>query len=294
MGTIIIAFALGTSCNWTPRVETVLHQSPEGTVSFRTISDPAFQADHPVDLSPALIEKVLRGISVQKEPRLLQRLLSGRRDPIPVFSPKQVAFLAPLIADALSKATPEEEIFFDLDGREEHGAHIEGTVLVRQPAIILRWKIPLSSGKPSHITKNTVPSTTLATTIQFSPREALMESTRLPAPDFLSESEYQTLVINYKALDRSRADEQPRSADHERIAPTLHGQAQNEPLGSSSTESFKKPSRIKKPPSFEQQETDRTNRQDVTVEKLRAEIEALKRALAEQRAVLEQLTGSEP
>lgn len=291
---MIIALALATSCNWAPRVETIIHQSHEGTVAFRTISDPTFQADHPINLSPNLIQTMLRGVAAQDEPRLFQRLLTGKPEPAPLFSPKQIAFLAPLIADALSKATPEEEVFFHLNGLGDDGSYIEGAVLVHRPAIILRLKMPLALAKPSHLSESPTPLTMHTSTVHFSPQEALMDSARLHATEYLSEFGYQTLIINYETLDRSQLDDKAVSPDHQRLPPAVFRRTRKESKSPSSIETHGNRPGTREPFSLDRRSRERPNQQDPTVEKLKAEIEALKRALAEQQAVLEQLKGSEP
>lgn len=70
---------------------------------------------HPVSLRPEQIAAVLAGVRIE-EPVALVRGDILQRDPVPpihpAFSDKDIAFLAPLLAMAFSKATPEEVVTF--------------------------------------------------------------------------------------------------------------------------------------------------------------------------------------
>lgn len=70
---------------------------------------------HPVSLKPEQIAAVLAGVRIE-EPITLVRGDILQRDPVPpihpAFSEKDIAFLAPLLAMTLSKATSEEVVTF--------------------------------------------------------------------------------------------------------------------------------------------------------------------------------------
>jgi hypothetical protein len=70
---------------------------------------------HPVSLKPEQIAAVLAGMRIE-EPIALVRGDILQRDPVPpihpAFTEKNIAFLAPLLAMALSKAMPEEVVTF--------------------------------------------------------------------------------------------------------------------------------------------------------------------------------------
>jgi len=84
---------------------------PRGTVSLQTMSDQSIQATHPITLEPTLLAKLLRGIEIQdQEQRFFQKHLAGRSPSLPVFSDDQIRFLAPLLAEGLRTATPDQRI----------------------------------------------------------------------------------------------------------------------------------------------------------------------------------------
>ena len=70
---------------------------------------------HPISLTPQQVAAVLGGVIVH-EPNAFVRGDIFQRDPVPrvhpAFSDKDIAFFAPLLALALSKATPEEVVTF--------------------------------------------------------------------------------------------------------------------------------------------------------------------------------------
>ncbi|MDE3243816.1 MAG: hypothetical protein KGO52_13965 [Nitrospirota bacterium] len=78
------------------------------------LPDQSFKATHPASLQPAIINRVLRGLQVQEQPRLLQALLAGTPQTVPAFSGDEADFLAPLITSALSKATPQQQVVFQV------------------------------------------------------------------------------------------------------------------------------------------------------------------------------------
>jgi hypothetical protein len=101
---------VGTACSTTAPGDKVLFEDPRGTVSLQTMSDRSIQATHPINLEPALLAKILRGIEIQDQEHGIQKFLAGRSSPIPVFSDDQIRFLAPLLAEGLRTAAPDQSI----------------------------------------------------------------------------------------------------------------------------------------------------------------------------------------
>jgi hypothetical protein len=106
--------ALG-GCTSGPDITLVNYETPLAYVRLemdRTVVEGPGHT-HPADISPELMSSVLRGIIVQ-EPLtrfpLYDDLSVPRRHR--AFSDEEIAFWAPLLALALSKATPEEVVTF--------------------------------------------------------------------------------------------------------------------------------------------------------------------------------------
>ena len=96
-----------TACGTTGKI---LLDDPRGTVSLQTMSDQSIQATHPINLEPTILAKILRGIEIQEQEHGLQKYLSGPSSSVPVFSDDQIRFLAPLLAEGLRTATPDQRI----------------------------------------------------------------------------------------------------------------------------------------------------------------------------------------
>ncbi|MEO6308706.1 MAG: hypothetical protein ABIP43_12570 [Nitrospiraceae bacterium] len=98
------------ACGTTAQTGTILFDDPRGTVSLQTISDQSIQATHPITLEPALLAQILSGIEVQDRERGIQKLFAGSSSPVPFFTDDQIRFLAPLLAEGLRRAAPNQRI----------------------------------------------------------------------------------------------------------------------------------------------------------------------------------------
>jgi hypothetical protein len=74
------------------------------------MSDPSIQATHPITLEPTLLARVLRGIEIQEQGHGLQKYLAGPASSVPAFSDDQIRFLAPLLAEGLRTAAPDQQV----------------------------------------------------------------------------------------------------------------------------------------------------------------------------------------
>jgi len=166
-------------CSWTPQVETVLFDGPQGFVSLRTLPEGMLRASHPIDIPEAVLARTLRGISTKKKFRLLQNLLTGGSQEKQTFSMNQVKILAPQLAGALSKATPEELVYFRSPTTSTGDSpFIEGTLLVHGSSLLFSWsdqhtktqELP-KQGRPP-ILSAADPADLQSSTVLFTPKEA--------------------------------------------------------------------------------------------------------------------------
>jgi hypothetical protein len=105
----------------------VLIDDPRGTVSLETIPDQSIQATHPINIEPALLAQVLRGIEIQDQgDHMLQRVLTGPSYSVPVFSDEHIRFLAPLLAEGLRTASPDQQIDYRVETTYE-GSGLESS-----------------------------------------------------------------------------------------------------------------------------------------------------------------------
>ena len=103
----------GTACSTTAQTGTILFEDAGGSVSLQTISNPLVQASHPIRLEPALLAQLLTGLKVHDEgigPHRLATGFAGQPSTHPLFSEDQIQFLAPLFAEGLRTATPNQSI----------------------------------------------------------------------------------------------------------------------------------------------------------------------------------------
>jgi hypothetical protein len=101
-----------TACSTTAQNTKIIFEDQRGTVSLQTIPDQSMQATHPISLEPALITQILKGIEVQYQEHGLQKLIAGQGTPVPAFSDDQIQFLAPLLAEALRTAAPDQQVAY--------------------------------------------------------------------------------------------------------------------------------------------------------------------------------------
>jgi hypothetical protein len=100
---------VGAACGTTGKI---ILDDPRGTVSLQTMSDQSIQASHPINLDLTLLAKILRGIEIQDQAHGIQKYLAGPSSSVPVFSDDQIRFLAPLLAEGLRTAAPDQCIAY--------------------------------------------------------------------------------------------------------------------------------------------------------------------------------------
>ncbi len=98
---------VGAACGPTGKI---ILDDPRGTVSLQTITDRSIQATHPINLEPVLLAKILRGLEIQDQEHGIQKYLAGPSPSVPVFSDDQIRFLAPLLAEGLRTAAPDQSV----------------------------------------------------------------------------------------------------------------------------------------------------------------------------------------
>ena len=112
---LVLLCLIGTACSTTDPNAKIIFEDPRGAVSLQAMPDQSVQATHPITLDPLLIAQVLKGIEVQDQERGLQKILRGMSAPTPVFSDDQIQFLAPLLAEGLRTATPDQRIGYRVE-----------------------------------------------------------------------------------------------------------------------------------------------------------------------------------
>ena len=105
----------GAACTTTAPTGKIFFEDPRGTVSLQTMSDRSIRATHPINLEPALLAQLLTGLKIHDERLGPRRTVAGfawQLFPTPVFTEDQIKFLAPLLAEGLRMAAPDEYIAY--------------------------------------------------------------------------------------------------------------------------------------------------------------------------------------
>ncbi len=88
-------------------------------VSLKEFPDASAQASHPMAVEPSVLASVLAGLRVQEHQTMIESALSGEARSVPVFTPSEIDLLAPLLADALNRATAVEQVRFGLEASDD-------------------------------------------------------------------------------------------------------------------------------------------------------------------------------
>jgi hypothetical protein len=216
---------LGTACSTVAPTGKILFEDPRGSVSLQTISDRSIQANHPITLEPALLTQLLTGIQLHDEGlgehhvKGLQTLLEGKAAlTYPAFSEDQIQFLAPLIAEALRKATPNESVEFRVVTTTEGSNRFQsatketttGSLYVygRQLYVILSqynynpMLTNMSMNEASHRSQDPLDYSGLKyRSLQFTPKAALRIDS--PDPPTMDKPTDRFLAVDYQLLQQA-------------------------------------------------------------------------------------------
>ena len=78
------------------------------------LSDKRAQATHPIKLDTVVLRRILEGVRVKGHASAVQMLMASEADVTPAFTDDDVAFLTPLITQALLTATPQQHVRFSV------------------------------------------------------------------------------------------------------------------------------------------------------------------------------------
>jgi hypothetical protein len=108
--------------------ETKVHKTAKGSVYLKEVADWSFEASHPAVIDHMTMLKVVKGVVTDSAS---QMPASGSK-PMRVFSDEDAAFLAPLLAQSLSQAKPDQIVGFKVSSSAGSGAEpTAGTLYIR-------------------------------------------------------------------------------------------------------------------------------------------------------------------
>ena len=120
-----------TACSTTAPTGKILFEDARGTVSLQTISDPLIQANHPINLEPALLAQLLTGLEIHEKGvgphRRVVTGFAGQPSTYPLFSEDQIQFLAPLLAEGLRTATANQSVEYRVVTTREGSNRFQST-----------------------------------------------------------------------------------------------------------------------------------------------------------------------
>jgi hypothetical protein len=120
-----------TGCSSTSKIA----HNAKGSVSLEEIMDWSFEASHPAIIDQTTILKIVKGV-YSTEDQHGSRMSAAGSKPMRVFSDEDAEFLAPLLAQGLSKAKPEQLVVFRVSSSAGSGSEpTAGSIYVQQSAI---------------------------------------------------------------------------------------------------------------------------------------------------------------
>ncbi|MBI5317346.1 MAG: hypothetical protein HZB34_15405 [Nitrospirae bacterium] len=215
---------ISTACSTTAPTGKILFDDPRGTVSLQTISDRSIQANHPITLDQALLAQLLTGIELHDEGagehhvKGIQSLILGKDATYPLFLEDQVQFLAPLLAEGLRKATPNESVEFRVVTTHEGSNRFQSSstettagslyAYGRQLYVILsqyRYNpmlANLAKNEASHRSEDPLDYSGLKyRTLRFTPKAALRADS--PDPPTVEKPTDRFLAVDYQLLQQA-------------------------------------------------------------------------------------------
>lgn len=159
-----------------------------GTTAQHSGPQPAFQASHPLYLSPAMVARLLTGLQVSGVERQGTTTEPGT---YPLFSPEDVQFLSPLVSQALGRAEPSQRVKFVV---KDDGLMTQGTLFMHKTTMRLNLSHYRAAPGQAH---SRPPSLTLS----FDPTQAVVREDT-PQSWMIIEPEQPRIAVAVEALNQ--------------------------------------------------------------------------------------------
>lgn len=115
-----------------------LHKSAKGSVQLQEVADWSFEASHPAVIDQMTMLKIVKGVLADDSMNVSTKMPASGSKPMRVFSDEDAEFLAPLLAQGLSQAKPEQIVGFTVSSSAGSGVEpTAGTLYVQGGAIYL-------------------------------------------------------------------------------------------------------------------------------------------------------------
>ncbi len=118
--------------------EAKLHKNAKGSVYLKEIADWSFSANHPATIDQMTMLKIVKGVVTDDVQKMSGNMPASGSKPMRVFSDEDAEFLAPLLAQGLSQAKPEQIVGFKVSPSAGSGTEpTAGTLYVHKDSIHL-------------------------------------------------------------------------------------------------------------------------------------------------------------
>jgi hypothetical protein len=118
--------------------ESKVVKTAKGSVYLKEIADWSFEASHPAAIDQMTLLKVVKGLVTEDATKASSNMPASGSKPMRVFSDEDAEFLAPLLAQGLSEAKPEQIVGFKVSSSAGSGAEpTAGTLYVHKGSLYL-------------------------------------------------------------------------------------------------------------------------------------------------------------
>jgi len=118
--------------------EAKVQKNAKGSVYLKEIADWSFEASHPVTIDQMTMLKVVKGVMADDVLKMPANAPASGSKPMRVFSDEDAEFLAPLLAQGLSQAKPEQIVGFKVSPSAGSGTEpTAGTLYVLKGSIYM-------------------------------------------------------------------------------------------------------------------------------------------------------------
>ncbi|MBH0192188.1 MAG: hypothetical protein HP492_10650 [Nitrospira sp.] len=136
-GALVSLSLLATGCSTLYGWSNV-HKSARGSVYIKDVADWSFEANHPAVVDQATLLIAVKGVVADDATKSSPKMPASGSKPMRVFSDEDAEFLAPLLAQGLSQAKPEQIVGFTVSPSAGSGAEpAAGTLYVSRGSLHL-------------------------------------------------------------------------------------------------------------------------------------------------------------
>lgn len=115
-----------------------IHKSAKGMVYVKEVADWSFEANHPAQIDQVTLLSAIKGVVADEATKQSMKMPASGSKPMRVFSDEDAEFLAPLLAQGLSQAKPEQIVGFTVSPSAGSGEEpVAGTIYASQNSLYL-------------------------------------------------------------------------------------------------------------------------------------------------------------